>query len=312
MATPLRTSVFFCNKEMLSQCNGQNVEPVIVENLVIHFDQEKFEELLSRGSPARHARKHRKVSVAKAPVVTEQKSPKALTTACTGGRTLLQHPSVSTEARGISCEAQQVPGEPKATQTMQLWKAKQKALREALGKAAVQLRASREDKGKTPLNFGSITDASREADFEPQGHELLLFSPNLRALIPSANFAPMGEVKGVSLNTDSSANTAPVPKGTITVLSREAGTEALCSTRYLRNKAKNKAPRRAKSEVTMTLLPKFFGAKFMFGSKATSIASPSEANVTAQVIFKHLKLKAEASRLEVSNLDNLIQISSSL
>ena len=41
------------------------------------------------------------------------------------------------------------------------------APREALREAAVQLRASREDKGKMPLNFGSITNASREADFEP-------------------------------------------------------------------------------------------------------------------------------------------------
>jgi len=78
---------------------------------------------------------------------------------------------------------------------MRVWKAKKKALREALGESAVQLRASREDKGKMPLNFGSITDASREADFEPQGHGLLLSSPNPRALVPSANFAPMGGVK---------------------------------------------------------------------------------------------------------------------
>ena len=47
MATPLG-KVFFCNKEMMSQCNGQSVEPITVKNLVIHFDQEKFEELLSK------------------------------------------------------------------------------------------------------------------------------------------------------------------------------------------------------------------------------------------------------------------------
>ena len=44
MATPLGNKVFFRNKETMSQCNGQNLEPVIVENLVIHFDQEKFED----------------------------------------------------------------------------------------------------------------------------------------------------------------------------------------------------------------------------------------------------------------------------
>ena len=70
MATPLGRSVFWHNKETVSQCNGQNLEPVIFENLVIHFDQEKFEELISEGSPVLHTRKHRKISVAKA---SEQK-----------------------------------------------------------------------------------------------------------------------------------------------------------------------------------------------------------------------------------------------
>ena len=113
MATLLGNSVLFRNKEIMSQCNGQNAEPVIVENLVIHFDQEKFEEFLSGGSPARHTRKHRKVSVAKAPVATEQKSPKALATSYTSGRTSLQLPSVSTEAKGVSPGAKQVPRESK-------------------------------------------------------------------------------------------------------------------------------------------------------------------------------------------------------
>ena len=92
MATPLGNKVFFRNKEIMSQSNGQNTEPVIVENLAIHFDQEKFKELLSGGSPTRHARKHKKVSVAKAPVATEQKSPKALATACTRGVNLAPTP----------------------------------------------------------------------------------------------------------------------------------------------------------------------------------------------------------------------------
>jgi len=53
-----------------------------------------------------------------------------------------------------------------------VWKAKQKASpREALGEVEAQLRLSREDKGKMPLSFGSIADASREADLESQGHD---------------------------------------------------------------------------------------------------------------------------------------------
>ena len=109
MATLLENTVFFRDKEMMSQCNGQNAEPVIVENFVIHFDQEKFEELLSGGSPAQHAQKHKKVSVAKVLVATEQKSPKALATTCISGRTSLQLPSASTEAKGV-------PREPKTAQ----------------------------------------------------------------------------------------------------------------------------------------------------------------------------------------------------
>ena len=72
MATPLGKSVFWRNKETVSQCEGQNLEPVTFENLVIHFDQGKFEELLSEGSPVLHTRKHRKVSMAK---VLEQNQP---------------------------------------------------------------------------------------------------------------------------------------------------------------------------------------------------------------------------------------------
>jgi len=70
MATPLGNLVFWCNKEMVSQCDGQNPEPVTFKNLVVHFDQGKFEELLSEGSPMLHMRKHKKISVTK---VSEQK-----------------------------------------------------------------------------------------------------------------------------------------------------------------------------------------------------------------------------------------------
>jgi len=41
------------------------------ETLVIHFDQERFEQLLSVGSiNSLHVRKHRKVSVARVPLAT--------------------------------------------------------------------------------------------------------------------------------------------------------------------------------------------------------------------------------------------------
>ena len=58
------TTIFWRNKE------GQDLWPITFENLVVHFDQGKFEELLSGGGPMLDARKHRKVSVTK---VSEQK-----------------------------------------------------------------------------------------------------------------------------------------------------------------------------------------------------------------------------------------------
>ena len=74
MATPLGNKVFFRNKEMMSQCNGQSAEPITVENLVIHFDRAKFEELLYGGGPTLQAWKQRRVSVAKTPLATYQKA----------------------------------------------------------------------------------------------------------------------------------------------------------------------------------------------------------------------------------------------
>ena len=71
MATPLGKLVFWRNKEIVSQSEGQNLEPVTFKILVIHFDQRKFEELLSEGSPVLHTQKHKKVSMAK---ISEQKS----------------------------------------------------------------------------------------------------------------------------------------------------------------------------------------------------------------------------------------------
>ena len=52
MVTPLGIKVFFRNKETMSQCIGQCTEPITVKNLVIHFDQEKFEQLLFGVDPA--------------------------------------------------------------------------------------------------------------------------------------------------------------------------------------------------------------------------------------------------------------------
>ena len=98
MATPLGTRIFFRNKEMMSQCNGQSAEPITVKNLVIHFDQEKFEELLYGGGPTLQAWKHRRVSVAKAPLATDQKAapaeaiPKPMPAACAVERAQLSEP----------------------------------------------------------------------------------------------------------------------------------------------------------------------------------------------------------------------------
>ena len=140
MTTPLGNKVFFRNKEMMSQCNSQSVEPITVENLVIHFDRAKFEELLYGGGPTLQAWKHRRVSVAKAPLATDQKAapaeavPKPMPAACAVERTSSQFPLILTEAKLTSClhggfsgKAKQVPHEPKTTQGKQVWRAKQGA-----------------------------------------------------------------------------------------------------------------------------------------------------------------------------------------
>ena len=140
-----------------------------------------------------------------------------------------------------------------------------------------------------PLKFGSIADASREASLES------LSSPN-----PSANLAPTSGAKKASLRIDSSANVAPLPKGTIKVLSCEAGTGALCSAKYLRSKAKSKTPLRAKGEVTTTSLPNSSGAKFTLGVGVTSVASPSAVNTTDKVISKSYVVKNRSLNARVS------------
>jgi len=119
---------------------------------------------------------------------------------------------------------------------------------------------------------------------EPRGREALLASPNQGALVSNAEFAPLSGVKGVPPSADSVAYVASVSKGTNKVPSREAGTKALCSANYLRRNAKNKAPIRAKSEVTTTSLSKPSGAKFALGGRATSIASVTFTLINHQLI----------------------------
>ena len=65
MATPLET-LFFNNKKIMPQCDG---EIPAAKTLVIQFDQEKFEQLLSEGgSTPTSARKHIKISMARSPL----------------------------------------------------------------------------------------------------------------------------------------------------------------------------------------------------------------------------------------------------
>ena len=82
-----------------------------------------------------------------------------------------------------SYEAKQVSCKPKTAQGKQVRKAKQGASpSKALGEIGSQPCLSHEDKGKTPLSFGSVAYASREAEVGPQWRESLLASPNLKAL----------------------------------------------------------------------------------------------------------------------------------
>ena len=100
----------------------------------------------------------------------------------------------------------------------------------------------------------------------------------------------------VFFKVSTAANTALVPKGTNKVLTCEAGIEALCSAKYLRNKARSGAPLCAKSEITITSLPKSSGAKFVPGGGATRITPPSKVNITDKVIFKSPKNRSLKNR----------------
>jgi len=59
--------------------------------------------------------------------------------------------------------------------------------------------------------------------------EASLASPNQRALVSSAKFAPLSGVKGVSPSADSIAYAASAPKDTNKVPNCKAETKALCS-----------------------------------------------------------------------------------
>ena len=72
MATPLG-KVFFNNKRTVSQCDDETLGSN-AETLVIQFDQERFEQILSEGgSSPINVRKHRKISLARSPLAIARK-----------------------------------------------------------------------------------------------------------------------------------------------------------------------------------------------------------------------------------------------
>ena len=64
LAPPLGTT-FSTNEKVVSQCDDRTLKST-AEILVIYFDQEKFEQLLSMGNTSPCACKHKKISLAKA------------------------------------------------------------------------------------------------------------------------------------------------------------------------------------------------------------------------------------------------------
>jgi len=117
------------------------------ETLVIQFDQEKFELLSGHSISPLHVRKHRKVTVARAPLATSWKQVSVETTKVpcepiTASREAKQAPyepkqalcepiSVSTETKSTPCQhvnvvrgATKVPYEPKTASAKTMWVAK--------------------------------------------------------------------------------------------------------------------------------------------------------------------------------------------
>ena len=76
--------VLFNNKKTVPQCDNETLGST-TETLVIQFDQERFEQILSEGgSNSTSAYKHKKISVARSPLATAQKqvSDKTKTVTC--------------------------------------------------------------------------------------------------------------------------------------------------------------------------------------------------------------------------------------
>jgi len=103
MATPLGNCFSTCENQV-PQCDVGST----TETLVIHFDQEKFEQLLSRVSTSPlHVRKYRKVSVARAHLVTSAKHVSVETI-----EVLCEPNTASREAKQALCEPKQALCEP--------------------------------------------------------------------------------------------------------------------------------------------------------------------------------------------------------
>jgi len=139
MATPLGT-VFFTAENQVSQFDDQTFGS-IAEMLVIHFDQERFEQLLSGGSTnLLHVRKHMEVSVARAPLATSLKQVsietnkalcKSITVSGKTKQTLCKSSLASAETNVASCqivntvrETIKVPHGPKTASAKATWIAK--------------------------------------------------------------------------------------------------------------------------------------------------------------------------------------------
>ena len=111
MAIPLGTC-FSIVENRVPQCDIGST----AQTLVIHFDQERFEQLLfgSNTSPL-HVRKQRKVSIARAPLATPKKQVSIETT-----EVLCEPKTASRQAKLAPCarkqaslEVKQAPCEPK-------------------------------------------------------------------------------------------------------------------------------------------------------------------------------------------------------
>ena len=135
-ATPLG-NCFSTAKNQVSQCDDQTLES-ITETLIIHFDQEMLEQLLSGGSKSPlHVRKHRKASVAKVPLAPSEnqvsvetiKVPCEPNTASCEARQALREPITvpsgtklaPCQCTNVACETIKVSCEPKTASVKAIW-----------------------------------------------------------------------------------------------------------------------------------------------------------------------------------------------